>query len=44
MRVGPVAFLFVEVAQAKLGNADAVGFERLPNELAPDADSGIVVA
>jgi len=26
MRIGPVAFLFVEVAQAKLGNADAVGF------------------
>ena len=44
MRLGALAFLLVEVAQAKLGDADAVGLEGLPNELAPDADSGIVVA
>jgi len=37
-------FLFVKIAQAQFGNADAVGLEGLPNQLAPYADSGIVVS
>src|SRR5260370_30515873 len=40
---GAVAFLFVEVAQAKLRHANAVGLAGFPNELAPHSDSGIVV-
>ena len=37
-------FLSLKIAQAQLGDADSVGFERLPNQLAPHADSGIIVS
>jgi hypothetical protein len=37
-------FLFVKIAQAQLGDADAVGLEGLPNQLAPHADSGILIS
>lgn len=41
---GSLPFLFVKIAQAQLGKADAVGLEGLSNQLAPHADSGIVVS
>jgi len=39
-----VVLLLEKIAQAELGHGHAVGLERFPNQLAPDPDSGIVVA
>ncbi|HEX5397686.1 MAG TPA: hypothetical protein VFY06_01375 [Verrucomicrobiae bacterium] len=41
---GALPLLFVKIAQAQLGDADSVGFERFPNQLAAHADSSIIVA
>lgn len=39
-----LALLFVEIAQAKLDDADAVGLESLPNQLAANAISGMITS
>jgi len=44
LRAGALSLLFVKIAQAQFGHADAVGFERFPNELAAHPDSGIIIS
>jgi hypothetical protein len=44
LRGGTLALLFVEITHAQFGNADAVGFERFPNELATHPNAGIIVS
>jgi hypothetical protein len=39
-----LSFFSVKIAQAQLGYADSVGFERFPNELAANAYSRTILA
>ena len=41
---GALAFLFVKITQAQLGDADPVGPEGFPNQLAAHADTRIIIA
>ena len=44
LRRGALPLLLVEIAQPQFGDADSVGFERFPNQLAAHANSRIIVA
>jgi len=44
VRFGPFAFFLVKTAHAEFGDADAVRFERFPNQLAAQTDSRIITA
>jgi hypothetical protein len=44
LRRGALPLRFVEIAKPQLGDADSVGFERLPNQLAANPDSSIIVS
>jgi hypothetical protein len=44
LRRGVLPRLFVEIAWPQLGDADPVGLVRLPNQLAANPDSRIIVA